>query len=41
VYSLPCQLEKKKRVKNLPLIGAGTVIGTENKKKMQFSYVFT
>jgi hypothetical protein len=41
VYSLPCQLEKKKRIKNLPLIGAGTVIGTENKKKMQFSYVFT
>ena len=36
MYSLPCQLEKKKRIKNLPLIGAGTVIGTENKKKCNF-----
>jgi hypothetical protein len=32
---------EKKRIKNLPLIGAGTVIGTENKQKMQYSYVFT
>jgi hypothetical protein len=32
---------EKKRIKNLPLIGGGTVIGTENKQKMQFSYVFT
>jgi hypothetical protein len=31
---------EKKRIKNLPLIGVGTVIGTEN-KYMQFSYVFT
>ena len=26
--------QRKKRIKNLPLIGAGTVIGTENKQKM-------